>query len=91
MANLQSSLKSIRSSERKRKRNQSALSELKTLWNQFTQLKESDGDKAKTIAQRLSSRWDRAVSHGVVPRGRADRKKTRIALRLNKFTGSKSK
>ena len=89
MANLKSAIKQIRASERKRQQNQSSLSELKTLWQQFVSLPATDAAKARTLAQNLNSKWDRAVSRGVVPSGRADRKKTRIAERLKKFAASK--
>ena len=36
-------------------------------------------DKAKETAHQLISRYDRAVSRGIIPRGTADRRKSRIA------------
>lgn len=69
--------------------NQAALSELKTLWSHLTQLPKADSAKAKSAGEGLVSKWDRAVSHGIVPKGRADRKKARIAAFLTKLTQSK--
>lgn len=87
MANVHAAIKQIRKDARKRVRNQGALSELHTLWRKFCQL--SDPTQASSLAQTLISKWDRAVSGGVVPKGRADRKKARIALHLKKITQSR--
>lgn len=88
MANVHAAIKAIRKSARKRVQNQDALSELKTLWKNLTQVPGSEAAKAKTTAQELVSKWDRAVSRGIVPKGRANRKKARIAYFINKLTQS---
>ena len=41
--------------------------------------------EVRASAQVLVSKWDRAVSRGVVPKGRANRKKARIAGALAKL------
>ncbi len=87
MANVHAAIKQIRKDSKKRKRNQAVSSELKTLWANLT--RQEDGTKAKSVAQNLISKWDRAVSRGVVPKGRADRKKARIAHLLAKFSQSR--
>ena len=88
MANVHAAIKQIRKDSRKRKQNQAATSELKTLWTNLVHLPQGDTAKAKSWAQNLISKWDRAVSRGVVPKGRADRKKTRIAHFFTRFSQS---
>jgi len=89
MANVHAAIKQIRKDVRKRERNQATLSELKTLWRKFDSLPANDAKQAPMLARELVSSWDRAASRGIVPVGRADRKKTRIAYRLAKFTQSR--
>jgi small subunit ribosomal protein S20 len=88
MANVHAAIKQIRKDSKKRLRNQAVLSELKTLWKKLSPLVQSDPVSAKSLAGHLVSQWDRAVSRGIVPKGRANRKKARIALLLNKITPS---
>ncbi len=77
----------MRSDAKKRATNQAAISELKTLGQRLTHLS-SEPAKAREFARHVISRYDRAVSRGIIPRGRADRKKSRIAKFL---AGLKSK
>ena len=83
MANVHSAIKAIRKDAKKRSRNQAVLSELQSLWKKFSAA--PGAAEARTSAQVLVSKWDRAVSRGVVPKGRANRKKARIAGALAKF------
>ena len=84
MPNIRSAMKHMRSDAKKRTRNQAALSELKGLKKKLTQLA-SDPPKAQALARELISRFDHAVSRGIVPHGRADRNKSRIAKFLAKL------
>lgn len=77
----------MRSDAKKHLRNQTALSELKTLSKKLLELK-SSGAEASQLSQRLISRYDRAVSKGIIPRKRADRKKARIVRFLAKLDAS---
>lgn len=88
MPNIQSAIKRMRSDAKKQARNQATLSELRTLSKKLVQAA-SEPAKAKEIAASLVSRYDKAVSHGVIPRGRADRRKSRIALFLAKLSKKK--
>ncbi len=67
----------MRSDAKKRDRNQTAISELKTLDQKLRSMTDNPV-KAKEFARQVISRFDRAVSRGIIPRGRADRKKSRI-------------
>lgn len=86
MANVHSAIKQIRKDAKRRLANQAVLSELKTLWKKLTSLSKGDQNQAQLLARKLTSKWDRAVLRGIVPRGRADRKKARIAHFLTKLT-----
>jgi len=89
MPNIKSAMKRMRSDEKKQERNQATLAELKTLDQKMRKLA-SEPKKAKDVAERLVSRYDRAVSRGIVPRGRADRKKSRIHFFLQKLESKRS-
>ncbi len=84
MPNIRSAMKRMRSDAKKRSTNQAAISELKTLGQKLTGLS-AEPPKAQDFAKHVISRYDRAVSRGIIPRGRADRKKSRIAKFLAKL------
>ena len=74
----------MRSEAKKRLRNMYTTSELKSLYKKLTALSQA---KAKDIAEKgreLVSLFDKAVSRGIIPKGRADRKKRRIAQLIAK-------
>lgn len=81
MPNIKSAMKRIRSDAKKRANNQAAISELKSLAKKMRSLA-SEPAKAEELAKQLVSRFDKAVSRGIVPKGRASRNKSRIALFL---------
>lgn len=81
MPNIRSAAKRIRSDAKKREKNQAVLSELKSMNKKLVQLAQQP-EKAQALAALLVPRYDRAVTKGVIPRGRADRKKSRIAAFL---------
>jgi small subunit ribosomal protein S20 len=73
----------MRNSARKQSHNRSLKSRLHTLERNYLQLL-SEGkkeDAAKSL-RTLSSSFDKAAKAGVVHRATADRKKSRLALRL---------
>ena len=85
MPNIKSAMKRMRSDAKKRAHNQAFLSELKTLSKKL--IAANEPARAKEVAASLVSKYDKAVAKGVIPRGRADRRKSRIAqflARINK-------
>ena len=74
----------MRSDAKKRARNQAALSELKGLKKKLGRLV-AEPAQAQAVGRELISRFDRAVSRGILPRGRADRNKSRIESFLAKI------
>lgn len=85
MANTKSAEKRMRSSARKQIQNRSVKTRLHTLEKSFLQLvgagKKDDAVKA---LQAVSSALDKAAKTGTVHKSRASRKKSRLALQLNK-------
>ncbi|MBP9865035.1 MAG: 30S ribosomal protein S20 [Candidatus Omnitrophica bacterium] len=90
MPNSRSSAKRLRNQTRKAERNKAVISELKTLSQKLITLAATP-DQAKEYAAKVISKYDRAVSSGAIPKGRADRKKSRVALFLNKLTKTTKK
>lgn len=85
MPNTKSAARRVRNSERKRLHNRSVKGRLKSLERKFVEALEAKNkdEGAKTLVT-VTSAFDKAVKSGVIHRGTADRKKSRLALRLNK-------
>jgi len=85
MPNTKSAERRMRNSARKHLRNRSAKSRLHTLEISYLELLAAGkkDDAAKDL-RGLSSAFDKAVKAGIVHRDTADRKKSRLALRLAK-------
>lgn len=84
MPNIRSAAKRMRSDAKKRANNLATTSELKNLWKKLT-LAAGDPAKAQETAKEIISRLDRAVTRGIIPQGRADRKKSRVSRFLQKI------
>ena len=73
----------MRNSARKQIQNRSTKSRLHTLEKNYLQLLEAgQKDEATKALPGLSSAFDKAAKKGIVHRATADRKKSRLALRL---------
>jgi small subunit ribosomal protein S20 len=85
MPNTKSAERRMRNSARKNLRNRSAKSRLHTLQISYLELLAAGkkDDAAKKL-RGLSSAFDKAVKSGAVHRATANRKKSRLALRLAK-------
>ena len=82
-----SAIKRMRSNKTKFLRNQQVKSKIKTLFKNFTKTIEAKNvDQAQQEARIISKEYDKAASKGIIPKGRADRKKARLANALNKLT-----
>ncbi len=82
MPNIKSAIKRVKVTETKRLRNQMNKTRLKTALKKFDQAVQAD-PKAVSISVVVSS-IDKAVTKGVIHRNAANRKKSRLAKRLNK-------
>jgi len=73
----------MRNSARKHAHNRSLKSRLHTLENSFLELlKTGKKDAAAQTLRTVTSAFDKATKSGVIHRATADRKKSRLALRL---------
>ena len=85
MPNTKSAERRMRNSARKNLRNRSVKSRLHTLEKNYLELiSAGKKDDAARELRSLSSAFDKAAKSGVVHRATADRKKSRLALRLAK-------
>jgi small subunit ribosomal protein S20 len=83
MPNTKSAERRMRNSARKHARNRAVESRLKTLEKRYNAaLKSGKKDEATTALRSAVSALDKAAKNGVIHRGTADRKKSRLATRL---------
>ena len=85
MPNTKSAERRMRNSARKRVQNRSCKSKLRSLERNYLQLLSTGKKEDATKALRtISSAFDKAAKTGVIHKSTADRKKSRLALRLGK-------
>ena len=83
MANIASQIKRNRQNERRRQRNKTVRSALKTYLKRFsTAVDEGDAQRAEQAFAEASRRLDKAAEKGVVHRNYAANHKSRMAKRL---------
>lgn len=84
MANIKSQKKRVLTNEKRRLRNQSVKSELKTLIRKTREAVEAgDKDAATKNLQIASRKLDVAVSKGVIHKNQAANRKSKLAKRVN--------
>lgn len=84
MPNTLSAERRMRKSERRRIRNRAVKSRLKTLEKKLTALlKDGKVEDARKFCSQVYSAFDKAVKSGVIKKGTADRKKSRIASHIS--------
>ena len=84
MPNTKSAERRMRNSAAKNLRNRSTKSRLHTLEKTYLELVETGKkDEATKALITITSAFDKAAKSGVVPRATANRKKSRLAVRLN--------
>lgn len=84
MPNTKSAERRMRNSARKRLHNRSVKSRLHSLERKYLQLVGSGKkEDASTALREITSAFDRAAKTGVVHRATANRKKSRLAVRLS--------
>ncbi len=87
MANIKSQIKRNRQNEKRRLRNKSVKSSLKTAIRKFNEAAEAgDLEKATTLMQDASRKLDKAVSKGVIHTNQAANRKSAIASRVASFS-----
>ena len=86
MANIKSQQKRIKTNERRRLRNQSAKSSLRTAIRGFREAVEAgEKDKAAELLVSTSRHLDKAASKGIIHKNQAANKKSALASALNKL------
>ena len=88
MANIKSQIKRNRQNEKRRMRNKSVKSALKTAVRKFHEATASGDLENMTVLMRDASRkLDKAVSKGVIHKNQAANRKSSIAKQLNSVAG----
>ncbi|MFY1636982.1 30S ribosomal protein S20 [Solwaraspora sp. WMMB335] len=83
MANIKSQIKRNRQNEKRRLRNKSVKSELKTAVRKFNEATANgDAEQATALLRAASRKLDKAVSKGVIHKNQAANRKSAIAKRL---------
>jgi small subunit ribosomal protein S20 len=86
VANIKSQKKRILTNERRRQRNQSVRSSLRTAVRGFREAVDAgEKDKATGLLVATSRKLDKAASKGVIHKNQAANKKSALALALNKL------
>ena len=86
MANIKSQVKRIRTNEKRRQRNQSVKSALRTSIRSFREAAAAgDKEKANNLLLSASRNLDKAAGKGVIHANQAANKKSALALAYNKL------
>jgi small subunit ribosomal protein S20 len=85
MPHHKSAEKRMRTSEKARQRNRAVKSKLKSA---LKNLDMAPADDSADALKKAQAELDRAAKKGVIPKGRADRKKSRLALQVNRAKAS---
>ncbi|HEV2782241.1 MAG TPA: 30S ribosomal protein S20 [Actinophytocola sp.] len=86
MANIKSQIKRIKQNEKRRLRNKSVKSSVKTAIRKFREAAEAgDKDRALTLLHDASRKLDKAASKGVIHANQAANKKSAMAKRANQL------
>jgi small subunit ribosomal protein S20 len=87
VANIKSQIKRNRQNEKRRLRNKSVKSSLKTAIRKFNEATEAgDPETAGTLLRDASRKLDKAVSKGVIHKNQAANRKSAIAKRLQSLS-----
>jgi len=89
LAIIKSSIKRARAVKAKTLRNKMIMSNVRTIIKKFEKsLENGDIEGARNLYPQVVKRIDMAASKGTIHKNTANRKKSRLAIRLNKATAS---
>ena len=92
MPNTKSAERRMRGNERKHQHNIAVKSRLKTVEKRYAQLLQAGKkDEAQAAYNLVVSSYDKAAKAGVIHKGAASRKKSRLSVRLNKIAAGAAK
>ncbi len=86
MANLKASKKAILTSNKRRERNQAVRSAIKTFVKKTRAAIDAGGEDVTPLLQQTTSLVDKAAKRGIIHKNAANRRKSRLARRLNTTT-----
>ena len=79
----------MRADKKKRDRNRHRKSELRTVLNKAEgKIAEGSVEEAQALYVQVASHLDRAAQKGIIKKGMANRKKSRLARRLNQIAAA---
>ena len=84
-----SSLKHVRADQKKRERNSERKSALRTMLKKTEDaIAAGDMQQAQELYRQAVSKLDRAAQKGIIKKGMANRRKSRLALKINKIAAA---
>ncbi len=86
MPNLKTSIKDLRSTKRKTVYNDRLRKRIKRSEKNFKGIKEGDKERAEASLKQTYKVLDKAAKKNVIKKGKASRKKSRLASQLNKLS-----
>ena len=91
MPSRRNAVKEVRKDKKRRARNVYVKTTLKTIRKDFDKIiEEGNAEKVQDSYKKLSSAVDKTVKKGVIKAGKADRIKSRCALKVNALVQKKS-
>jgi small subunit ribosomal protein S20 len=91
VANIKSQIKRNRQNERRRVKNKSVRSELRTRTKAAVSAAEGGGEESAELLKLAVRRIDRAASQGVIHKNQAANRKSRLMRRINNIEGGDGK
>ncbi len=89
MPTRKSGMKHVRADKKKRDRNLQRKSTLRTMLKQTeTAITDGEMEQAQELYRQAASQLDRAVGKGIIKKGMANRKKSRLAHDINKIAAA---
>ena len=83
MANIKSKIKRVKTNEKRRQRNKSVKSSVKTAIRHFREAADSGADNVVELQRKAAKALDKAAGKGVIHRNQAANRKSALAKRLN--------
>ena len=84
MANIKSQIKRVKTNEKRRQRNKSVRSSVRTAVRRFREAVESgDAEKATELQRAAAKALDKAAGKGVIHKNQAANRKSAMAKRIN--------
>lgn len=85
MPNIKSSIRSVKSDEKRRERNTAVKTQVRSAVRKTREAIAENSAEATTVLSQAASKIDVAVRKGVIHKNAAARKKSRLAKQLNKM------